>query len=203
MKKIIIFIIAFFLFAPILVQADRISVGFEAELQRLEKLPKEQRLEMCKELGVLNVATKHKWLALKCDELLKEESAKNKQADSVPAPEEKQDIRAYGLAGGLVVLLFGSALILLLRTRKTMKLLPAITFLMLFGGMSAWADLIAPGREFKPTPPPQIHCTDEYCVARAAPQEKFSYKILYIGLGAGILVIGGASFVLLRKKRKK
>lgn len=83
------------------------------------------------------------------------------------------------------------------------KIILGSVFLLTLCSGIARADVIAPDREFKPAPPIQIHCADGYCVARTAPQEGFSYKILYIGLGVSVLVVGGAAFLLLRKKRKK
>ena len=220
MKKLVFGTIGLLMLCTGLARADRIVPGETPWWKGLDTLSEEEKLKECQELkrGNVNIEkeysvlpTKKKWDMLGCEQLLKEQTKANPQTTSnTNTPEgasgttdDKHDMRAYGLAGGLVVLLFASALILLLRTRKPMKILSAIVFLMLFGGFSAWADLIAPDREFKPTRPPEIRCTDEYCVARTAPQEEFSYKILYIGLGVSVLIVGGAAFILLRKKRKK
>jgi len=72
-----------------------------------------------------------KWNMLGCEELLKKYAEKQTAANpqnkapqsSNPAPgttEDKHDVRAYGLAGLLVLFLSGGAFALLWRTRKTM-----------------------------------------------------------------------------------
>jgi len=84
-----------------------------------------------------------------------------------------------------------------------MKKIIVFLFFMLVNGGIIWADVIVPEKKFQPITPPKIHCADGYCVALAPSAAEPSHKILYIGIGAGILLLGGAGVVLLRKKHKK
>ena len=114
MKKIYVLLGMLLVLCTVHGWADGITPEFEQHLSVLRNLPREERLEKCKELGSLNGWTKHSWVAMNCSELLPD--APNELAWITY--EETPFVSPMLISGIVALLLFGGALLLLLHYRK-------------------------------------------------------------------------------------
>ncbi len=92
MKKMYVILGMLLVLGSVYGWADLIDPEFEQRLSVLRNLPREERLEKCKELGSLQMWNKHQWYAMDCDKLLPD--APNELEDIAVAEEDDNTLQA-------------------------------------------------------------------------------------------------------------
>lgn len=191
MKKILLLIVCLFALGTGISRADLISPQAEAHLELLKKLPEEERLKRCQELGSFEIWNKRSWWALGCDYLMQQKV--NQENTDTPAPEVQTPVETTTVGTGAQGIekqpaeLFGTKVQTKLQVNPPAQTEPQTE----------------PQVQIEPQAEPQVQNQSAQPVSAPSKSNKIRQARLYLKIAKIALLLLSAAFVLVWRMRKK